>query len=65
MGAEQVSDTNLREPFFFEFNVVCALNGRRRCRRQRSVYSDFVNLEDLPAQSLGVAHRGRVACVYS
>ena len=29
----------------------CALSGRQRSRRQRGVCGDFVNLEDLPAQS--------------
>ena len=29
----------------------CALSGRQRSRRQRDVYGDFVNFEDLPAQS--------------
>ena len=26
-------------------------NGRRRFRQQRGAYGDFVNIEDLPAQS--------------
>ena len=26
---------------------------------------DFVNLENLPAQSLESAHRGKIACMYS
>ena len=39
--------------------------GRQRSRRQRSDCDDFVNLEDLPAQSLGDVHRGRVCvCVF-
>jgi hypothetical protein len=51
---------------FLEFNGVCAFSSRRRFRRQRSTCGDFVNLKDnLPAQSLGGAHKGRVACVYS
>ena len=55
----------LRESEFLEFNGVCAFSGRRRSCRQWSACGDFINLEDLPAQSLGGAHRGRVACVYS
>ena len=39
--------------------------GRQRSRRQRSDCDDFVNLEDLPAQSLGDAHRDNLrACIY-
>jgi hypothetical protein len=36
---------------FSGFNGVCAFSGRRRSRRQRGAYGDFVSLEDLPAQS--------------
>ena len=50
---------------FLKFNGVGAFSGRRRFCRQRSACGDFVNLEDLPAQSLRSAYRGRVACVYS
>ena len=53
------------EQIFLGFNGVCAFSGRRRSRRQRSTCDDFVNLEDLPAQSLEGAYRGRVACMYS
>jgi hypothetical protein len=31
----------------------------------RGAGGDFVNLEDLPAQSFGDTYKGRVACVYS
>ena len=49
---------------FLGFNGVCAFSGMRRFRRQQSACGDFVNLENLPAQSLGGAHRGSVACVF-
>jgi hypothetical protein len=41
------------------------LSGRRRSRRQRCVCGDFVNLEDLPAQSSKMLLRVGFACVYS
>ncbi|CAN6196470.1 unnamed protein product [Urochloa humidicola] len=47
------------------FNRRYSFSGRRRARRQRGANGDFVNLEDLPAQSFGAAHRGRVAYVCS
>ena len=45
----------------FTFNVhsCWSFNGRRYAS------GDFINLEDLSAQSVEDAHRGRVACVYS
>jgi hypothetical protein len=50
---------------FSGVNGVCAFSGRRRSRRQRGACGDFVNLEDLPAQSskmlLGVWLR---ACIH-
>ena len=63
---------------FLGFNGVCAFNGSRRSRRQRSVCGDFVNLEDLPAQFLRLSfsevligvglraciHRDECACVF-
>ena len=33
------------------FNGVCEFSGRRRSRRQRGACGDFVNIEDLLAQS--------------
>jgi hypothetical protein len=36
---------------FPEFNGVCAFIGRPRSRRQQDDCGDFVNLEDLSAQS--------------
>ena len=36
---------------FLGFNDISAFSGRRRGRRQRGASGDFVNLEDLPAQS--------------
>ena len=39
-----------------------SFSGRQCTRRYRGASGGFVNLEDLPAQSLGGAHR--VACVY-
>jgi hypothetical protein len=39
---------------FSGFNDVYAFSGRRRSRRQQGACGDFVNLEDLSAQSLSV-----------
>jgi hypothetical protein len=47
---------------FSRFNGVCAFSGRRHYRRQRVACGDFVNLEDLPAQSSKMLLGGRV-CV--
>ncbi|TVU46182.1 hypothetical protein EJB05_05701 [Eragrostis curvula] len=48
---------------FLGFSGICAFSDRRRGRRQRGASGDFVNLEDLSAQSskmlIGGRRRGR------
>jgi len=39
------------------------VSDRRRAHRLRSASGDFSHFEDLPARSIGGAHRGRVTCV--
>jgi hypothetical protein len=50
---------------FSGFNGLCAFSGWRRSRRQRGACGDFVNLEDLPAQSSKILLGIGFACVYS
>jgi hypothetical protein len=50
---------------FSGFNNVCAFSGRRRSRRQRDACGDFINLENLPAQSSKMIIRVEFACVCS
>jgi hypothetical protein len=50
---------------FSGFNGVCAFSGSRRSRRQRGACGDFVNLDDLPAQSSKMLLGVGFACVYS
>jgi len=47
------------------FNSVCAFSGRRCSRRQQGAYVDFVNIEDLLAQSSKMLIWVGFACVYS
>jgi hypothetical protein len=49
--APQVLSSTPRENEFSGFNGVCGFSGGRRSRRQRGVCGDFVDIEDLPAQS--------------
>ena len=46
-----------------EFNRRYSFSDRRHVRRQRDAYGDFINLENLSAQSLGVVV-GVILCVY-
>jgi hypothetical protein len=50
---------------FSGFNGVCAFSDMRRTRRQRGACGDFVNLEDLPAQSSKMLLWVGFECVYS
>jgi hypothetical protein len=63
--APQVLGSTLCGSEFSGFNGVCAFSGRRRSRRQRDACGDFVNLEDLPAQSSKMLLGVWFACVYS
>jgi hypothetical protein len=50
---------------FSGFNGIFAFSGRRHSRRQRGACGDFVNLEDLLAQSSKMLLGVGFACVYS
>ncbi|KAL6598793.1 hypothetical protein ACP70R_046053 [Stipagrostis hirtigluma subsp. patula] len=60
--APQVLGSTSRGSEFSRIYRHCAFSGRRRARRQRGASGDFVNIEDLPAQSskmligVGFAH---------
>jgi hypothetical protein len=47
--------------FISGFNPYYSFSGKRRACRQRDARIKFINLEDLPAQSFGGAHRGTIA----
>ena len=53
-----------REIEFLEFNY-CFCSGRRHSCRQRGACGDFINLEDLPAQSSIMLIGLEFAYVYS
>ena len=49
--ASEVLGSTLQGKEYSRIKRRCAFNGRRHFRRQRDVCGDFVNLEDLLAQS--------------
>jgi len=53
VASQVLSSTPYESEFFTIFQDLTTLffNGRRRFRQQRGACGDFVNIEDLPAQS--------------